>query len=178
MVFFKKKNLFLVIVLLFTTVKGRRFLDGLDAKYLTILHVVRIPVELVLLWLFLHKDVPVLMTFEGSNYDILSGISAPFVFYFVFIKNKLDRNFLVAWNLICIGLLANIVVIAILSAPFPFQQFAFDQPNIAILYFPYVWLPCCIVPLVLLSHLASIRTLLLQKGSNNKVAKTPGAAIV
>jgi hypothetical protein len=60
---------------------------------------------------------------------------------------------------ICLGLLINIVSNAILSAPFPFQQFAFDQPNIAVLYFPFIWLPCCVVPLVLLSHLAAIRQL-------------------
>jgi hypothetical protein len=42
---------------------------------------------------------------------------------------------------------------------FPFQQFAFDQPNIAVLYFPFIWLPSCVVPLVLLSHLAAIRQL-------------------
>jgi hypothetical protein len=36
------------------------------------------------------------------------------------------------------------------------QQIAFDQPNIGVMYFPFVWLPACIVPLVLLSHLASL----------------------
>ena len=54
----------------------------------------------------------------------------------------------------------NIVVNAILSAPFTFQQFAFDQPNVAVLYFPFVWLPCFIVPVVLFSHLVLIRQLL------------------
>jgi hypothetical protein len=53
----------------------------------------------------------------------------------------------------------NIVVNAALSAPVPFQQFAFDQPNIAVLYFPFVWLPGFIVPLVLFAHLAAIQKL-------------------
>ena len=57
-------------------------------------------------------------------------------------------------------LLANIVINAILSSPFPLQQFAFDQPNIAILYFPFSWLPTFVVPVVLFCHLASIRQLL------------------
>ncbi|HVF96549.1 MAG TPA: hypothetical protein VM871_04480, partial [Flavisolibacter sp.] len=38
--------------------------------------------------------------------------------------------------------------------------FAFDQPNIAVLYFPFIWLPSFIVPVVLLSHLVCIRQLL------------------
>jgi hypothetical protein len=63
------------------------------------------------------------------------------------------------WNLVCLGLLLNIILNAVLSAPVPFQKFAFDQPNIAVLYFPFVWLPSCVVPLVLLSHLAAIRKL-------------------
>ena len=150
----------LLIAGLFVTVKGRRFLDALQLKTLALIHIIRIPVELVLLWLFLHRAVPQLMTFEGRNFDILSGLSAPVVYYFAFSKNKVNRKLLVVWNVICLGLLVNIVVNAVLSAPFSFQQFGFEQPNVALLYFPFVWLPCCVVPLVLLSHLATIRQLL------------------
>jgi hypothetical protein len=150
----------LFIIGLFATSKGRRYVDSLDAKTLTILHIVRIPVEMVLYWLCLYKVVPQLMTFEGRNFDILSGLSAPVVFYFGYVKKHVSRKTILIWNFICLGLLINIVVNAVLSAPFPFQKFAFDQPNIAVLYFPFVWLPCCVVPLVLLSHLATIRQLL------------------
>ena len=62
---------------LFLAKSGRRFLDGLSAKWLTLLHVVRVPVELALLWLFLHGYVPQLMTFEGRNFDVFSGLTAP-----------------------------------------------------------------------------------------------------
>ena len=149
----------IVIAGLFMSPKGRKFIDGLDLKSLTILHTIRIPVELVLFLLFTYKAVPELMTFEGRNFDILSGITAPVIFYFAFIRKQLSLKIILIWNVICLGLLINIVGNAILSAPFPFQQFAFDQPNIAVLYFPYIWLPCCVVPLVLLSHLAAIRQL-------------------
>ncbi|HSY75215.1 MAG TPA: hypothetical protein VK890_00065, partial [Bacteroidia bacterium] len=153
----------LFIIALFVTSKGRQFIDSIDAGKLTMLHIVRIPVELVLLWLFIYKTVPQLMTFEGRNFDILSGLTAPIIFYFGFVKKQLGRGIIIIWNFICLGLLINIVINAILSAPFPFQKFAFDQPNIALLYFPFVWLPCCIVPLVLFSHLATIRQLLYRQ---------------
>jgi hypothetical protein len=149
----------LIIGLLFHP-KGKHFLDTLDNKTLTLLHLVRIPVELLLYGLMLHKAVPELMTFEGRNFDVLSGLSAPVIYYFGFIKKTISPKMILAWNIICLGLLLNIVSLAVLSGPFPFQQFAFDQPNIALLYFPFVWLPCCIVPLVLLSHLAAIRNYL------------------
>jgi hypothetical protein len=150
----------LMIIGLFTTIKGRQYVDRLDIKTLTILHIIRIPVEIVLLCLFIFKAIPQLMTFEGRNFDILSGLSAPLIFYFGFIRKQLSKIIILVWNFICLGLLINIVVNAVLSLPFPFQQFAFDQPNIALLYFPFIWLPCCVVPLVLLSHLVSIRQLL------------------
>lgn len=151
-----------LIILLFITKSGRNFIDSLQLSTLTILHVIRIPVELVLFWLAIYKKIPLLMTFEGRNFDILSGLSAPLIFLGL-IRNKLGRGALLIWNFICLGLLLNIVINAVLSAPFPFQQFAFDQPNIAVLYFPFVWLPGCVVPLVLFSHLAAIRQLIILK---------------
>ncbi|KAA9331920.1 hypothetical protein [Adhaeribacter soli] len=154
----------LIIIALFLSAKGKRFLDSLDLKFLTLLHVVRLPVELVLYWLFLHKAVPELMTFEGRNFDLFSGLTAPLVYYLGFVKKKLSPNILLLWNLVCLALLFNIVINAILSAPTPFQQFAFDQPNIAILYFPFIWLPGFIVPVVLLAHLATIRRLVSISG--------------
>ena|SRR5258705_6924398 len=149
----------LVIIILFITKKGRRFIDSLSPQILTQLHVVRIFVELILLWLFLYKLIPKLMTFEGRNFDILAGLSAPLITYFGFVKKSLSNKFMLAWNIAGILLLLNIVVNAILSAPFPFQQFGFEQPNIAVLYFPFIWLPCFIVPTVLFSHLVLIRQL-------------------
>lgn len=149
-----------LIIALFATSKGRRYIDSLNTKTLTILHTVRIPVEIVLFWLFIHKAVPELMTFEGRNFDIISGLTAPCILYFGFIKKRIGKKVILLWNFICLGLLINIVANAVFSAPFPFQKFAFDQPNIAVLYFPFNLLPSCIVPLVLLSHLATIRQLL------------------
>jgi hypothetical protein len=42
----------------------------------------------------------------------------------------------------------------------PFQQFAFEQPNTAMLYAPYNLLPGIIVPVVMFSQLAAIRKLM------------------
>ncbi len=151
-----------VVFIMFLTKSGRTFIDSLDIKTLTILHTIRIPVELVLYFLCAYKVVPQLMTFEGRNFDIISGLTAPFVFLFCFNSATWAKKVLLIWNFICLVLLINIVVHAILSAPFPFQQMAFDQPNIAVLYFPFNLLPAVVVPLVLFSHLVSIRKLLIK----------------
>jgi len=151
------------IFLLFVLPAGRKFLNAADIGKLTLVHVIRIPVEGVLYGLFVDGMIPEIMTFDGMNWDIISGISALFIYYFGFINPKLNNTVLLTWNIICLGLLVNIVVIAILSVPTSFQQFGLDQPNIAIGQFPYVWLPSVVVPIVLLSHLVSIRSLVLKK---------------
>jgi hypothetical protein len=151
---------FATILILFLTSKGRQFIDGLSMERLTLLHTVRFPVEVVLFWLAMFEFVPLLMTFEGRNFDILAGITSPLVWYFGFKNKKMGRRAMLWWNFICLVLLLNIVVNAVLSVPFPFQQFAFDQPNIAVLYFPFLFLPGFVVPVVLLAHLVSIRSLL------------------
>ncbi len=155
----------ILVLLLFLTKSGRHFIDGLSLKKLTYLHVVRIPIELVLYFLFLEKAIPELMTFTGRNFDILAGLSAPIVAYFAFTKKLWTTKVVLVWNFISLGLLINIVVHALLSAPSPFQQFAFDQPNVAILYFPFSWLPTFIVPVVLFCHLATIRQIIVNKES-------------
>jgi len=150
----------LTIIFLFATRKGRQFIDSLPLINLIYLNVVRIPVEFVLLWLFMNKAVPQLMTFEGRNFDIIAGITAPLIAYYYMTKGKLSRNIILVWNLVCLIFLINIVVSALLSAPSPLQKFAFDQPNIAILNFPFSWLPTFIVPIILFGHLTSIRQLI------------------
>ena len=151
----------LFFLILFNTQQGKKFIDQIAIEKLTLIHIIRIPVELVLFALFTSKTIPQLMTFEGANFDILSGISAPLIYFFVLKKSNSNKYALLLWNVLCLILLLIIVGIAILSAPFPFQQFGFEQPNIGVLYFPFNWLPSFIVPLVLFAHLAAIRKIVL-----------------
>ena len=139
------------------------FIEPLPLKVLTLLHIVRIPVELVLYWLAEHKTIPQIMTFAGWNFDILSGILAPIVFWLAFRNGKVNRKLLIAWNILGLALLINIVSIAILSLQSPIQRVAFEQPNRAVLYFPFIWLPAIVVPIVLFSHLASLWILFKKK---------------
>lgn len=148
------------MLLLFATVKGRSILDKFSLPAFTWLQTVRIPVETVLYWLMLEKTIPQLMTFEGRNFDILAGITAPVVAWLCFVKGPLNKKLLLSWNIIGLLLVLNIVIHAALSVQTPFQQFAFEQPNEAVLKFPFIWLPSFIVPVVILGHLASLRQLM------------------
>lgn len=146
---------FLLIIFYFIFYR-KTFIETLPLKILTILHIVRIPVELVLFWLFQAKQIPQAMTFEGGNIDILSGVSAPIIYFFAFRREKTKRLLLIVWNVLALLLLLNIVITSIVTFPSPMQQIAFEQPNRAVMYFPYVWLPSIIVPVVLFSHLAAL----------------------
>lgn len=148
------------IFTLFLTQPGRKFIDGLSSEKLTWLHTSRIAVEIVLYFLFVHKAIPQLMTFEGRNFDIIAGITTPFIAWFGLKKKQLSKSTIIGWNIICLLLVLNITINAVLSLPTSFQQFAFAQPNIAVLYFPFVWLPAFVVPIVILSHIVVIRQLI------------------
>jgi len=147
---------FLLTIILLFIFSRKDFIETLSLKTLTLLHIIRLPVELVLLWLYQHNLVPQLMTFEDRNLDILAGLTAPLIAWLAFRANKPNRPLLIGWNILGLLLLLNIIVHSILAFPSPLQQLAFDQPNRAVIYFPFIWLPSIVVPIVLFSHLASL----------------------
>lgn len=139
------------------------FIELVPLRVMTMLSIVRIPVEIVIYLLYQNGAMPQVMTFEGRNFDILSGFAAPLIFWLAFRGNKINRPLLIFWNVAGLILLANIVTIAVLAVPSPFQQIAFEQPNSAVMYFPFIWLPAIVVPIVLFSHLASLWQLMRAK---------------
>lgn len=146
----------IAIIGFFIVKNSRTYIAKMSIELLTYLSIVRIPVELVLWWLMLYGKVPELMTFEGRNFDIIAGITAPVVAYFCFTRKAWNIKVALVWNYLGIALLLNIIINALLSAPLPFQQFAFDRPNIGLLHFPFIWLPAFVAPVVLFSHIANI----------------------
>lgn len=146
------------IISCFITARGRRFIDGMDLRTLTWLHTIRIPVEIVLWLLVQRRFLSVYMSVDGTNFDILSGITAPIVADMAF-RSGTNRRLLLVWNIACLLLLANVVITAALGIPSPIQQHSFDQPNVAVLHFPFNLLPTVVVPLVLFAHLVAFRRL-------------------
>jgi hypothetical protein len=144
----------------FFTQAGKRFFGRPDLPFLTLFQLVRIPVELVLYWLFVHHAVPRAMTFEGSNYDILSGITAPVVAYLAFGKKIIPKWALVIWNVLCLGLLLNVVSMGVRVGAGQDLGSRIPASSVALVHFPYVLLPGILVPMVVLTHLAALRLLL------------------
>ncbi|MEL6270961.1 MAG: hypothetical protein AAFU54_28830 [Chloroflexota bacterium] len=154
-----------ILLSVFAVRRGSMLVRALPLDWLTYLHTIRLPIEIVLLGLYINEMIPRVMTFEGWNYDILVGITAPVVGYLVFSSQRWPRRFGLIWNWISLALLINVVTIGLLSAPTPLQQIAFDQPNQAVNFFPYNWLVTFIVPIVFVNHILSIKRLLEPEAS-------------
>jgi len=151
------------IIILFIIRKTRNFLANIPITTLHYLHIIRVPVEMVLWWLAVWAMVPFEMTFEGANLDILSGISAPFAAVFLVGKNK-NRLGAIAWHMIALGLLINIVSRAISYTPYFYDEVILGVPaNEGVFYFPFILLPTFVVPVVLFSHVVSLYQLIFKK---------------
>jgi len=96
------------------------------------------------------------LTFAGSNFDILAGISALAVGWMVQ-KNKIGKGWLITWNIACILLLMNIVLMAVLSTPYPFSIFKDEPVNFVVFYYPFIWLPGFVAPFALALHIFTLR---------------------
>ncbi|MDB5280998.1 MAG: hypothetical protein JWO06_73 [Bacteroidota bacterium] len=152
----------LFILILFLSKGFHRLHQQFDNFWFIYPQSFRILMEFILWLLYRYKVIPVQMTFEGINFDILVGVTAPIVAYYCFNKKSWSPKVAVVWNIAGLILLGNIVVVAILSSPYPFRAFANDPANTIVFYFPFVWLPSVVVPFALLLHLISLRRLLLK----------------
>jgi len=134
---------------------GRRLLEALPPARVIALQVFRVPVEL-LLWLLAARGlVPERMSFTGRNFDVLVGLSAPFVAWGV-ARGRIGPRGQRLWHLAALGLVLNVAITAVLSAPGP-QRLFFDQvPLLIVAQPPWVWLPTVLVPIAICSHVLSL----------------------
>jgi hypothetical protein len=153
----------LFILIAFIWPRTRKILMGMPITTLHYIHIVRVPVEMVIWWLAVSRAMPMDLTFEGSNLDILSGISAPFAAVFMVGARSKSRIGAIIWNLITLGLLINVVKLAISYMPYFYTPSGNEVANLGVFYFPYVLLPTFIVPAVIFSHLVSLYQLAFKK---------------
>jgi hypothetical protein len=148
---------------------GREILAHIDPQAIIRLQSFRFFVELVIWLLFIEKMLPVQMTFEGRNLDVISGVTAPLVAWLVATR-KINRTLIVLWNIACFGLLINILTVAILSMPTDLQYFFNEPHNVAVTQFPYSFLPAFLVPLAYMLHFFSLRQMSIKGKLSNQPA--------
>ncbi|KQS33204.1 hypothetical protein [Dyadobacter sp. Leaf189] len=159
---------------LFLARSGKSLLDRMDLHLLTVIHVVRAPTEVVMYWLFICRVVPAEITLQGGNLDMVAGLTAPAIYYFGVLKEKIRWQLMVCWNLLGLGLAISVALKFVFSAAFIPENPTFEQPNIALFQFPFVFLPAVVIPLVICSHLAAIRLLVKSNSVQSKNKIDPG----
>lgn len=155
-----------VIILLIITfsAKGKILLKSIPPHWLIAMQAFRIIVEL-LLWRAVVKGLlPVQMSFEGQNFDVLSGLLA--IPVALAVKNKWQPKLVLTYNIIGLLLLVNILVIAVLSMPTSLRYFMNEPANTLVAEFPFIYLPAVLVPLAAGLHIFSLRQWWLKRKTN------------
>lgn len=146
-----------VVLLASYSAAGKAWLRRVPAWWLIYLQAFRIAVELIL-WLTVRQGLlPVQMSFEGRNFDILSGVLALPVGYYACYKRSWPSWIIPAYNILGLLLLLNIVRITALSLPGPLRQFHNEPSSQLIATFPWIYLPGLLVPLAYSLHILSLR---------------------
>jgi hypothetical protein len=136
---------------------GRRLAFGIPLWILVGVQAFRLPLELAMHRLVTLGIMPEQMSYTGRNFDIVTGAAA------IVIAGLLRTGFggralALFWNIAGSALLANVLVIAILSTP-RFRYFGADRENVFVTYPPFVWLPAVMVLAALAGHLLIFRNL-------------------
>lgn len=116
--------------------------------------VFRVGVELLLLRLFLEGRAPRQLTFEGWNFDVLVGLTAPVVAWWL--SRRPSPALGAAWNLAGIAVLLTTMGIATTSSPGPLHGTWSGAPLTELARFPWVWLPAFLAPFAVAAHVVSL----------------------
>jgi hypothetical protein len=136
---------------------GRRLALFIPLWVLVAVQPFRLPLELAMHAMYERGIMPEQMSYSGRNFDIVTGITA-FVVAALSWKAIGGRALVAAWNLLGLGLLVNVVTVAILGMP-RIAYFGPEHLNEWVTHPPFVWLPAVMVLAALAGHLVIFRAL-------------------
>jgi hypothetical protein len=140
--------------------------QGLSLWALVAFQGFRLPLELVLHAWGRQGTIPMAMTWEGSNLDVISGIVAIAAAAVIRVLGSYDsRARVAAWvaNAVGVALLLNVGRVALLSSPLPFAWRGVEPPLQLALHMPYALIaPVCVAG-ALAGHVVLTRALLFTR---------------
>src|SRR5277367_6273153 len=119
----------------------------------------RIGVELFLHRLWIDGLIPKMLTFDGANVDIYIGASAALIVW-LSTRGRLGMRLALAWNVLGLLALTNVVIRAVLTSPGPFNLIHAEVPNRLFGAFPFMFIPAFFVPLAVCLHAIAMRSAL------------------
>lgn len=134
-----------------------RILARLPVAALVGFQAFRLPLELVLHRWYELGTVPVQLTWEGENLDVVTGVAALFLMV-VGARWRLSRAVVWLFQIVGVGLLLNVIRVAFGSAPTAFR--IYEEPVLLPFHVPFSWIVSVCVAGALAGHLVLFRWLL------------------
>ncbi len=146
---------FLFFFYFFTNKKFKTIIDHTPHSWPVFFQSFRIVVELLIWGMFMAGITPKSATFEGHNFDILIGLTAPLIAFFTFVKPKIGKSLFILWNFAGLATLAIVVFIL--------MRHSYFMPNEVLSMlrrgfgdFPYTFLAGLFMPLAVFMHIFSL----------------------
>jgi hypothetical protein len=138
-----------------------RAVVSIPISFLLFVQAFRIVVELFLHQLWRNGVVPKMLTFEGANFDILVGLSAPLAAW-ISTRGRRGLQLALVWSWLGLLCLANTAARFVFTTPGPLHLLHTEIPNLAPGTFPYTFIPGLFAPLAVILHILAIRALARQ----------------
>jgi hypothetical protein len=142
---------------------GRRLAEHTPLALLVGVQAFRLPLELLMHRAYTEGLMPGQMSFSGRNFDIVTGTSALLLALAMVVwRGRVPLRVVAVWNVVGTLLLANVLVVAILSAPTPLRVFMNEPANVWIAAAPWIWLPAVFVTTAIAGHIIVFRRLRME----------------
>jgi hypothetical protein len=142
---------------------GARLVRGVPIAALVAVQGFRLPLELVLHAWKEQGVLPVQMTFEGHNFDIVSGVLA--LGTAALLTRRTSRAAVWLFNVVGFALLLTVASIAVLSSPLPIRVYHNEPAVLLAFHFPYGWIVPVCVGGAMFGHIVIFRWLAVTRGA-------------
>ncbi len=142
----------------FLNSRNKQLIAAVPAQWPVYFQSFRIVVELLLLGLAMKGLIPKEASFEGYNFDVAIGLTAPLVGWLAFSKKVIGKGVLRIWNIAGFCTLGIVVFIFISHAYFPHvwhKQESIISQGFGL--FPYTYLAGFLMPAAVFMHVLSLR---------------------
>lgn len=138
---------------------GKGWATHFSSPFLMGVQVFRVAVEWFLYRAYAEGQLPVEMTFDGHNFDIVVGLTAPLAALLAYINAARFRRLLIGWNVSGMVILSVVVTHGVGGAPTRIQWLHLTPDNTLIGVFPYIYLPAFLVLSAYVLHILALRRL-------------------
>jgi hypothetical protein len=158
-----------VAVVLVRSPVGRALALSIPLPLIIGLQTFRVGVELMIHKLWELGTVPMLLTLNGGNVEILVGVSAPAVAW-ISRKGPAGRRLTLIWSAFGLLSLINVASRAVLTSPGLLQWIHSEVPNLAMGVFPFTYIPGFMAPLAVMLHVLAFKALAAARAHHRVLA--------